>query len=57
MRGLCLQTCARTHPRTLPHCSYAEEDLRPIFEPFGPLDFVLLQKDVNGAYTGIGFVQ
>lgn len=35
----------------------AEPDLQPIFEPFGPLDFVRLQRDATGQATGIGFVQ
>lgn len=35
----------------------AEDDLRPIFEPFGALDFVTLQRDQAGNATGIGFVQ
>ncbi|KAI7845041.1 hypothetical protein COHA_001407 [Chlorella ohadii] len=35
----------------------SEPDLQPIFEPFGPLDFVRLQRDATGQATGIGFVQ
>jgi len=43
-------------PSRLPHQT-AEPDLQPIFEPFGPLDFVRLQRDATGQATGIGFVQ
>ncbi|KAL4858455.1 RNA-binding protein 39 [Chlorella vulgaris] len=37
--------------------SIAEDDLRPIFEPFGVLDFLTLQRDMAGRPTGNGFVQ
>jgi RNA-binding protein 39 len=39
------------------HVSITENDLRPIFEPFGPLDFVTLQRDPLGRSTGTAFVQ
>lgn len=51
--------CLPSHPPLLsafPPCA-AEPDLQPIFEPFGPLDFVRLQRDATGQATGIGFVQ
>lgn len=35
----------------------AEVDVRPIFEPFGQLDFVMLQRDAANQPTGNGFVQ
>lgn len=37
--------------------SITENDLRPIFEPFGNLDFVTLQRDTSARPTGNGFVQ
>lgn len=38
-------------------CAAAETDLRPIFEPFGALDFLTLQRDTAARPTGNGFVQ
>jgi RNA-binding protein 39 len=35
----------------------AEADLRPILEPFGQLDFVMLVRDAAARPTGAGFVQ
>ncbi|KAL4447210.1 hypothetical protein ABPG77_007243 [Micractinium sp. CCAP 211/92] len=37
--------------------SITEVDVRPIFEPFGQLDFVMLQRDAANQPTGNGFVQ
>ncbi|KAL4443698.1 hypothetical protein ABPG75_011435 [Micractinium tetrahymenae] len=37
--------------------SITEVDVRPIFEPFGQLDFVMLQRDAANRPTGNGFVQ
>ncbi|EFN58013.1 hypothetical protein CHLNCDRAFT_57088 [Chlorella variabilis] len=37
--------------------SITETDLRPIFEPFGALDFLTLQRDTAARPTGNGFVQ
>ncbi|KAI9260643.1 hypothetical protein BDA99DRAFT_439455 [Phascolomyces articulosus] len=40
------------------HFSLTEEDLRQIFEPFGPLDFVNLHKDPEtGRSKGYAFIQ
>lgn len=39
------------------HASISEGDLRPIFEPFGALDFVTLQRNALGQSTGTAFVQ
>lgn len=39
------------------HFSITESDLQNVFEPFGELDFVQLQKDENGRSRGYGFVQ
>jgi RNA-binding protein 23/39 len=39
------------------HFSIDDVDLHNIFEPFGELDFVQLQKDENGRSRGYGFVQ
>lgn len=39
------------------HFSINENDLRNVFEPFGELDFVQLQKDETGRSRGYGFVQ
>jgi len=39
------------------HQSVSENDLRPVFEAFGPLEFVDLHKDPGGASRGFGFVQ
>jgi RNA-binding protein 39 len=39
------------------HQSVSEGDLRPVFEAFGPLEFVDLHKDPGGASRGFGFVQ
>ncbi|KAH7321214.1 linker between RRM2 and RRM3 domains in RBM39 protein-domain-containing protein [Stachybotrys elegans] len=39
------------------HFNVTEEDLRAVFEPFGELEFVQLQKDENKRSRGYGFVQ
>lgn len=39
------------------HFSITESDLRNVFEPFGELEFVQLQKDDTGRSRGYGFVQ
>lgn len=39
------------------HFSITEEDLKTIFEPFGDLETVSLQKDDTGRSRGYGFVQ
>jgi len=39
------------------HQSVTEGDLRPVFEAFGPLEFVDLHKDPGGVSRGFGFVQ
>ena len=39
------------------HFSITEEDLRAVFEPFGELEYVQLQKDDSGRSKGYGFVQ
>ena len=39
------------------HFSITETDLQNVFEPFGELEFVQLQKDDNGRSRGYGFVQ
>ncbi|KAI1956216.1 Phosphatidylinositol-3-phosphatase SAC1 [Ophidiomyces ophidiicola] len=39
------------------HFSITESDLQNVFEPFGELDFVQLQKDENARSRGYGFVQ
>lgn len=39
------------------HFSITESDLQNVFEPFGELDFVQLQKDEQGRSKGYGFVQ
>ncbi|CAJ2511250.1 Uu.00g068750.m01.CDS01 [Anthostomella pinea] len=39
------------------HFSITEQDLQNVFEPFGELEFVQLQKDDNGRSRGYGFVQ
>lgn len=39
------------------HFSITESDLRNVFEPFGELEFVQLQKDDSGRSRGYGFVQ
>lgn len=39
------------------HFSITEEDLQNVFEPFGELEFVQLQKDETGRSRGYGFVQ
>jgi RNA-binding protein 39 len=55
-----------THPHTIPfhrlyvgniHFSITESDLRNVFEPFGELEFVQLQKEESGRSRGYGFVQ
>ncbi|BDD57423.1 hypothetical protein MPDQ_005540 [Monascus purpureus] len=39
------------------HFSITENELQNVFEPFGELEFVQLQKDENGRSRGYGFVQ
>lgn len=39
------------------HFSITESDLRNVFEPFGELEFVQLQKDETGRSKGYAFVQ
>lgn len=39
------------------HFSITEEDLTNVFEPFGELEFVQLQKEEQGRSKGYGFVQ
>ncbi|KAM3524948.1 hypothetical protein NHJ13051_004249 [Beauveria bassiana] len=39
------------------HFNVTEEDLRAVFEPFGELEFVQLQKDESDRSRGYGFVQ
>ena len=38
-------------------CVVQEADLKQIFEPFGPVDYTSLNKDVQGRSQGSGFVQ
>lgn len=54
------------HPNSIPfhrlyvgniHFSITEQDLQNVFEPFGELEFVQLQKDDTGRSRGYGFVQ
>lgn len=54
------------HPNSVPfhrlyvgniHFNVTEQDLQAVFEPFGELEFVQLQKDENGRSRGYGFVQ
>ncbi|KAF2431613.1 splicing factor, CC1-like protein [Tothia fuscella] len=39
------------------HFSVTEEDLSSVFEPFGELEFVSLQREEQGRSRGYGFVQ
>ena len=39
------------------HFSITEADLQNVFEPFGELEFVQLQKEETGRSKGYGFVQ
>ena len=39
------------------HFSITETDLQNVFEPFGELEFVQLQKEEGGRSKGYGFVQ
>ncbi|KAK4504853.1 hypothetical protein PRZ48_002816 [Zasmidium cellare] len=39
------------------HFSITEDDLKDVFEPFGELEFVQLQKEEQGRSKGYGFVQ
>jgi RNA-binding protein 39 len=39
------------------HFSITEADLTNVFEPFGELEFVQLQKEEGGRSRGYGFVQ
>src|ERR1700750_2386656 len=39
------------------HFSITEEDLQNVFEPFGELEFVQLQKEDGGRSRGYGLVQ
>ncbi|KAG5954185.1 hypothetical protein E4U57_004760 [Claviceps arundinis] len=54
------------HPNSVPfhrlyvgniHFNVTEQDLQAVFEPFGELEYVQLQKDENGRSRGYGFVQ
>lgn len=54
------------HPNSVPfhrlyvgniHFNVTEQDLQAVFEPFGELEFVQLQKDDSGRSRGYGFVQ
>lgn len=54
------------HPNSIPfhrlyvgniHFNVTEQDLQAVFEPFGELEFVQLQKDDTGRSRGYGFVQ
>ncbi|KAK7413142.1 Phosphatidylinositol-3-phosphatase SAC1 [Neonectria punicea] len=54
------------HPNSIPfhrlyvgniHFNVTEQDLQAVFEPFGELEFVQLQKDENNRSRGYGFVQ
>ncbi|KKA29794.1 hypothetical protein TD95_004807, partial [Thielaviopsis punctulata] len=54
------------HPNSIPfhrlyvgniHFNVTEQDLLAVFEPFGELEFVQLQKDDTGRSRGYGFVQ
>ncbi|KEY67420.1 hypothetical protein S7711_05948 [Stachybotrys chartarum IBT 7711] len=54
------------HPNSVPfhrlyvgniHFNVTESDLQAVFEPFGELEFVQLQKEDNGRSRGYGFVQ
>ncbi|KAL2259655.1 hypothetical protein VTK26DRAFT_6614 [Humicola hyalothermophila] len=54
------------HPNSIPfhrlyvgniHFSITEQDLQNVFEPFGELEFVQLQRDDNCRSRGYGFVQ
>lgn len=38
-------------------CFAQEQDLRQVFEPFGLVDYITLQKDPSGRSQGYGFVQ
>lgn len=60
------RTTSGHHPNSVPfhrlyvgniHFSITEADLQHVFEPFGELEFVQLQKDENGRSRGYGFVQ
>jgi len=60
------RTTSGHHPNSVPfhrlyvgniHFSITETDLQHVFEPFGELEFVQLQKDENGRSRGYGFVQ
>lgn len=55
-----------SHPNSIPfhrlyvgniHFNVTEQDLQAVFEPFGELEFVQLQKDDSGRSRGYGFVQ
>lgn len=57
---------AGPHPNSIPfhrlyvgniHFNVTEQDLQAVFEPFGELEFVQLQKDENNRSRGYGFVQ
>jgi RNA-binding protein 39 len=49
--GPCRLAVSNLHP------SITEADLRPIFDPFGTLDFVALQRDALGGSLGTALVQ
>lgn len=55
-----------SHPNHVPfhrlyvgniHFNVTEQDLQAVFEPFGELEFVQLQKDDTNRSRGYGFVQ
>ncbi|KAI9797334.1 MAG: hypothetical protein M1833_005513 [Piccolia ochrophora] len=57
---------SNTNPNQIPfhrlyvgniHFSITESDLQHVFEPFGELEFVQLQKEEQGRSRGYGFVQ
>ncbi|KAF4125839.1 RNA-binding protein 39 [Geosmithia morbida] len=59
-------TDSGNHPNSIPfhrlyvgniHFNVTEHDLQAVFEPFGELEFVQLQKDDTGRSRGYGFVQ
>ncbi|KAK9908927.1 hypothetical protein WJX75_004772 [Coccomyxa subellipsoidea] len=49
--GPCKLYIANLHP------NIQEQDLRQVFDPFGAVDYVTLQKDPSGRSQGYGFVQ
>ena len=60
------ESTGNVHPSGVPfhrlyvgniHFSITESDLQNVFEPFGELEFVQLQKEEQGRSRGYGFVQ